>query len=415
MKGWSRLRRAGLAFAIGLLVSLLVQHFAPAGLFDVGQNDFVIRDLPAAQRVVTGQDLFWLGGVFPIGFPLIIAAVIKLTGWLGVPLEGGMFFFQAIWMGLASALVYLLAELLWQARLAWLAVLAWNTYPFVLWLTGQISTELPFVVFLYAGIWLYGASLAEGGKKMPGLFGAGLLLGYAMLIRPAAWGVPPLLALFALRRPTMTRWKRMEAAALLLMGTVVLVAPWELFVWLRTERVVMISTGDIPSILDGLTFGVRSKAYREGIPLSPGVATLMNHAETKREEIDSLGDAAGFMGGEWRSNPGAVIEFFLLKAARSWYGTDSMRYESLIVPVQLFYLVGGALGLAQAWRRSTGTRELGLIFLVLILYFWAMTVLVLPILRYMIPAMGLLIVLLPGTVLWLRPGRRSHLEAGQGA
>lgn len=412
---WIWARRLALAFAIGVVTILLFQRYAPASLYDVGNNDFMTRDMPMAVLLAAGKDLNMDNGVVAVGFPLIIAAILKLTGWLGIPFTVGMQAFQVVCMGLTVVWVYLLANLFWGARPAWAAALAWSTYPFVLWLAGQFSTEMAFMVFFLAGIWFLGQSMMCGHRRGLGYFGAGVLFGCAMLIRPAALVIPFLVAIMTLLRAGVTRRKRLELAALVLFGSIVIIAPWEWLVWTKTERVVLISSGDLPVMLEGMAFDAQGKSYREAVVVEPDVRALMERAKREGAQLKSFSAIANFFQVEMQTNPFGVIKFFLLKAGRSWYGTDSMRYESLIVPIQLFYLACGALGLARAWRMSPGTRELALIFLVLILYFWAMTLLVLPILRYMIPAMGLLIVLLPGTVLWFRQHRRTNLEAGQGA
>lgn len=411
MKFPARVLSTLLVFAIGIATSLLFQWFVPPQFYDVGENDFMNRDLPVARLLATGQEPVFGDTVYPIGFPLVIAGVLKLAEWTGIAVDQAMLFLQVMCMGISTVLVFWMAQLLWQASLAWLAVLGWSTYPFVLWLTGQASTELLFVVFLFGGLWLAATSLLKHVKTWVGFFGAGILFGCAMLVRPAAFAIPFLLATLWLIRPSTSLLMRAQVILLLLLGTLIVVAPWELYVWNKTGRWVLISTGDLPSIRDGLTFGVRAKSYREGIALPDPVRTLMLNAETQRAQLQSLADIVGFLGAESQSNPTGMFQFILLKAARSWYGTDSMRYENLILPLQLFYLVCGGLGLILALRMSRPSRELALGALAVILYFWLITILVLPILRYMIPAMGLMFVFVPGIAQWyISHPRRTELE-----
>lgn len=412
---WEWARRLALAFGMGVIMSLLFLRYAPASLYDVGSNDFVTRDLPMAVLLAGGKDLNMSDAVFAVGFPLIIAAVLKLTGWLGIPLTVGMQALQVVCMGLTVVWIYLLGQLLWGARLAWAGALAWTTYPFVLWLTGQFSTEMAFLVFFLAGMWVLGRSLMLVHQRGFGYFAAGALFGCAMLIRPVVLVIPFLVALILLLRAGETLQKRLQLAALVLFGSLLIIAPWEWFVWSKTERIVLISSGDLPVMLEGMAFDAQGKSYREVVVLEPDVKALMERAKREAAQLKSFSAIAHFFQEEMQTNPSGVVKFFLLKAGRSWYGTDSMRYESLILPIQLFYLACGALGFVQAWRISRGTRELALVFLVMVLYFWAVTILVLPILRYMIPAMGLLIVLLPGAVLWFRQGRWNVAEARQKA
>jgi hypothetical protein len=82
----------------------------------------------------------------------------------------------------------------------------------------------------------------------------------------------------------------------------------------------------------------------------------------------------------------------VLKAARSWYGTDAMTHELPIAAIQIIYLLFIVLGVRIAWRRFPKNRLIVCALLGVALYFWGMTVLVLSILRYMVPAMGLLLI-----------------------
>jgi hypothetical protein len=85
---------------------------------------------------------------------------------------------------------------------------------------------------------------------------------------------------------------------------------------------------------------------------------------------------------------------FLTKAAVSWYGNDSHHHERWALLIQLFYLPFFILG---AWLARGGGRQYrNFLFIAcgVTLYYWAMTTFVaLPIVRYMVPAISLLMVL----------------------
>jgi hypothetical protein len=81
------------------------------------------------------------------------------------------------------------------------------------------------------------------------------------------------------------------------------------------------------------------------------------------------------------------------KAKRAWYGTDSMRGEerwlAWMHTVYLALSVGEALLLSQ--NVGSGRRWLAASSL-LVLHYWAMTVLVISLLRYLLPVVGLMFV-----------------------
>ncbi len=60
-----------------------------------------------------------------------------------------------------------------------------------------------------------------------------------------------------------------------------------------------------------------------------------------------------------------MIKLFFVKAARSWYATDSLRHESYVALLQLPYLLLSALGLASSLQ-GEGWVRYGTILVVLL-------------------------------------------------
>jgi hypothetical protein len=111
------------AFCLAVVLSILFQAIVPAQFYEVGSNDFLVRDVPLARRLVSGQGIPLQTGVYPIGLPLIVAGIIQLTMWFGVPFEIGLRFFALLCMGLASAFLFLSARVLWGPQFAWITAL----------------------------------------------------------------------------------------------------------------------------------------------------------------------------------------------------------------------------------------------------------------------------------------------------
>jgi hypothetical protein len=122
----------------------------------------------------------------------------------------------------------------------------------------------------------------------------------------------------------------------------------------------------------------------------------MDDIRARENGITTLSDFRSILSQEFRSQPIAVIKLLLLKTARSWYGTDSQRLEGPILLIQLMYLALVAWGAWSAWKRGGLQRKFVIGALLVTLYFWGMTFLALSILRYMVPAVGLLFVLIGG-------------------
>ena len=146
-------------------------------------------------------------------------------------------------------------------------------------------------------------------------------------------------------------------------------------------------------MLDGLTFPRNFDRGRRGhVSMPADVEELARRIQDSRESFETTGDVVGFMLTELRNNPAAVLKMAALKIVRSWYATDSMLHETPIALLQIIYLALIVSGAWLAWRRYLAARLQIALILLLALDFWAMTFLVLSILRYMVPVMGLLLI-----------------------
>jgi hypothetical protein len=280
-----------------------------------------------------------------------------------------------------------------------ISALIWMTYPFGLWLTKQPNSEVPFVVIFYGGFYLFCRALLCKIRFWPVYFLSGLLMGFAMLIRPMAIGVVIVMSviLWLVGREIAAHF-RLFLVTMLMLGNLVAVLPWEVWVYSTTSRVVVLSTSGASGIRDGLTFAVAqsSKDYRQEFKVPEDVAALMRDMFIRSDEMQSLDGVMSVLTERSRIHPLTVAKLFTLKTARSWYGTDSGRFETPSMLIQAAYLVLVLWGSGVAWRRGGIAKQLTISLWLMSLYFWGMTVLVLSIVRYMVPAMGLLFVLIPG-------------------
>jgi len=364
------------------------------------QSDYFAAYEPLARNILAGRG-FARGfenpsTAYPPGYPLILAGIFGASHWLGVSEEVTLSAFAVMCMALVSMFVFLLARMFWGTLPALITSLIWMTYPFALWLTKQPNSELPFIVVLYGGLCLFWYALS---RRLPAqvYFLCGLVFGAAMLIRPIAIGVGVVLSVVIWFSRRELGWRgRWLLIVMLLLGNVVAVSPWEAWVYAKTGNVILLSTNGVNSMRDGLTFAVETKGYRQDSSISPDVVQVMDDIRVHENEITRFGDFRSIIFQEFRSHPVAVIKLLLLKAARSWFATDSQRLERPILLIQLGYLALVAWGTWSAWKRGGLNRKFVIGALLLTVYFWGMTFLALSILRYMVPAVGLLFVLIAG-------------------
>jgi hypothetical protein len=371
-------------------------------------SDYIGFYSPVAHNILAGDGITVHGGApairTPPGYPLVLAGLFGVARLLNLSEDVAILALACVAMGVCSVLLYAIARSVWGAAPALAAPLMWMTYPFALWLTKQPNSEIPFLVAFYGAFAVFWFTLIKpGGGGYCRYVLAGILIGGAALIRPIAIGAGVAFAAAVwLTRRDLSVPRRLGLVAALLLGNVAAVLPWEVWVYNRTGRAVLLGTHGAASMLDGLTFAYGD--YRRQIKVPAEVRLSMEDARARSKELDSSGDILRFVAGQLRQRPIAVGEWLALKAARSWYGTDSGRHEAAILLIQAVYVAALLWATVAAWRRGGISRQLTVSVWVMVVYTWAMASLVLPILRYMVPALGLLFVLLPMLVVRGRAG-----------
>ena len=78
-----------------------------------------------------------------------------------------------------------------------------------------------------------------------------------------------------------------------------------------------------------------------------------------------------------------------MKLLRAWYGTDSQRLDKYIALLQLVYLFVLARAARIAWKAGGERRRLVMLVSLLLGFFWLLSAIALPLVRYLVPAIGL--------------------------
>jgi hypothetical protein len=298
-------------------------------------------------------------------------------------------------VSLTAGLIYLLSTIVWSSWAALVPPVIWMTYPLSLWLTRGRHVEIPFLLVFFAAIWVFLRVLFLVESRASQALVAGSLAGIAMLIRPIAigLGVVEVSLLLLMRRGRSLR-RALTLSLILLVGNVAAVLPWELWLYTATGRVVLLSTGGRPAVRDGLTFAAGGYApHSRSVP--DDVHDLMERIVQAYDRQSSFATLAEMLREEASQRPLTVFKLIELKVVRSWFATDTRRFEGAIGFVQVVYLLLAVASTVVGWRLGSRVRSVALVVWVVTLYFWVMTFLAMSIVRYMVPAIGLLFLLFP--------------------
>lgn len=140
-------------------------------------------------------------------------------------------------------------------------------------------------------------------------------------------------------------------------------------------------------------------AFVDGFARHPG-NRVSDWVREHRDELPLTLDTVVELNTRWlREDPAALARLYALKSVRTWYLSDSGRWDGAILGLHLPWWLGAVLGLGlwlgRRRSRSAGRAGPGIdpawIFLVLtVLYMWGVSALVSGLARYMAPVYGLL-------------------------
>ena len=359
-------------------------------------SDMVSFYSPMGVNLAEGRG-YMMNGAFtnryPPLFPLFIAGIYKITGQAGLsnPVYPWLI---ALMQAFSCGLLFLIAKTLTaNTKLATAAALLFLFYPLfaVMAVTRYAWSAMPFFIFIFfAAAWTFCLAFRQGRLRY-GLI-SGFLTGLSCLVWPSViylWAVwLPFLGL----RGAGTAFRKGVLALVFMLGFLLPVSAWGVFVWRHTGAF-EISGGGMLSVRDGL--------WHEDSPLYGRFEIVRAaRAEKKAHGLQSPAAILHLYENSFRARPLETLHFMVFKLFRVWYGTDSEKYEIPILLLQLPYFALALWGFFAL--KNNDTR----LFLAATAgYFWFIAFLVLSIVRYMMPVMGLLMIL--AAVPFCRRGERE--------
>ena len=352
---------------------------------------------PVARNIVLGNGLVTADGApaleYPPGFPFLLAAAFETADLLNLPESLTLHLETILYSAIIALLIFLIAAHVFDWRLALAAVFVWSTYPLQLWQTKQPDNGQPFTILLLLSIYLFLLTVhRHPGRINLSLFVIGVLAGLGSLIRPIGIGISLIFLLALCLFPRQKGWKGIVAAVMLLVsGNLLAIAPWEIWARRACGCWIPLSTNGPASMFDGVTFS----ALREplDLPLPAAVRSVIQDYVVNVRSLLTTDRLVRFTAAETVRHPAAMAELAVIKAARVWYGTDSRRLEKPIALLQSLYLLLSLSGLMAVRKHPGPQSRFALLVILFTGYFWAMSIMALSIVRYMMPVMALVLIL----------------------
>jgi 4-amino-4-deoxy-L-arabinose transferase-like glycosyltransferase len=384
-------------FAVSILFSavflLFFRTVGPAEHAEPG-TDYRVYYEPIANNIIEGKGIVSKYGNMPLnigpGYPIYLSLVFIMSKAGGVDKFLLITLFNVLIAAFSCCFLFLIAENIFDRKIAIFSSLLWASYPFNLWLLKNPNTEVPFIFFFFLAILFYILSIKK--EKFFYAFLAGLFISAATAVRIISLFLPVLFVLFFFL--FLKKKKALLFSLFLVIGCLVIFGPWAGYSFYKNGGFISISEQGPENILSGVNW-LAEPGKREIV--SEDVTLLIE--KMNKESLSGFGDTAGFFIQEFVQRPAPVLKIIWLKATRTWYGTSSRwREEPLVLAIQLFYIITALFGLRIAFKERKKDVLFIAFFLSVILFFWGMTFLAVSIMRYMIPVMALVIIFSAVTV-----------------
>lgn len=356
-------------------------------------TDYFYYYAPTAENLIAGKGIPFeneIGIRYPIGFPVFLAFIFYLAHLLNIEKLELIVFFNIIISAVSTCVFFLLARTFINKKIALLSTLLWLIYPLNVWFIKKPNSEIPFILLFFLGLYLYIKSIKLISRRQA--FLTGIIFGAGALIRPIIIVLPVVFAiLFFVLLKKQSFKKVLSLSILFLVGYSIVILPWIQYVYMNTGELLPLATGGRVALKGGTQMLIMDKGKEFGnvLYIPEDVKILIQKMDTV--DTSNSFKIMKFFSQSLISQPVTFFKLMAIKMSRAWYGRDTLYLENIILAIQIPYILSALLGIIVLWRKIKNNLALK-IFIVTILYFWALTTIGPSLVRYMVPVMALMII-----------------------
>ena len=374
-----------LFFKLGILKSFNTDYTEPVLMLLEGNLSFINQ---------YGE--LWNRG--PFLYPLILAFQLKTALVFNINALYITSLFSIGTILFSGFILYKIARLFFSEnyRHAQLTLVLYLSIPFNIYSSSMPLSETPFGVFVLLSIYYLLKGFLNFNKSKYFLL-SGVTLGLALLIRPIGI-LLPIVYLLIIFYFFFREYKRKAVYRMLFFAFAVFltILPWSIYNYIKTDKIILLSSNGVGSIKDG--HKLYHKNYREKHEVSEHVKFIVDDFYKKRETLNTLPDIIDFLKDKFKEDKWAVINFYLYKAKRVWFGLDSqnIKKERVIKIFSFLYIVLFMIAMYKVFKKNNREQIILLSIIILVTFtFWGMAILVVPLLRYVLLSYGLFTLLIP--------------------
>lgn len=329
---------------------------------------------------------------YPVYTPPLYAILIALGESLFSDEQLPIKIFQILLDSCTGIIIYVIARDCLGDRIGMFSGFGWALYPFAIYATLYIGSEAVFTFFLCLFLLMVMKGIRYEAWQY--YLGAGAALGVATLVR----GTTQFLLVFLLAVLIIShryfQGSIMRGYVLVLLSFAIVLAPWAIRNYFVLHEFVPVATaGSV--LLQGSSDEFLTIEHKERYP--------EYYERLKQRGIQKPSDGIGPVDMDrflmrvgienykmrMETQPFSLVPFMVKKFLRLWYSTESGNNEWMIISINSIIYVPALFGLVLAWKK----REQYLWLVApIILYFIFLHWITLPLFRYMLPVMPLVIV-----------------------
>ena len=357
-------------------------------------SDYFNRYMPSAEKIYNDFDFNTIEYYVP-GYSIILSLLIFISKISSIEINLVNHLFQLLCYCLSAILIFKMANIFFFKKFAILCSLIWITYPPNLYLIKQPNSSVVFTALLIFIVYFFVKITYNKNLSIRKCFLLGNLLGLLMLIKPIAIGIGLVFtASLFLSNYHLSIFQKFSYSMLIFLGIEAMILPWQVFVFYQANEPVLLMPNSIMMIKDGFVFNLKTNG-RLGVDLGNDVNEISNLVKENWHKINSISDLKETLMPLAKSSPFSFIKLFFIKFFRSFYATDSHRYETFSFLMQIIYFSLIIKGILKSLDHSKILNKLLIISSMILIYFLANSMVVVPILRYINPSIGFFFLFIP--------------------
>lgn len=379
---------------IGLVaLYLIVTALLPDSLRPELATDLTVYYLPVSERFADGHGITTAAGqvadLHAPGMVILLAGEQLLARLLGASMDSMLAATGAVAFAATGVVLHRLHAVRFGRRAATAGLIAFLIYPLTWWTFLASNVEVAFTPLVASIALICSSVLRARSATRAQLVGLGLLLGVTTLIRPnAILLAAPIVYVLSRCQPDVdtgsapaTRYRHIATRAILVVGTaLIVITPWVTWASVASERLVPVASSAPATMQAGLEVG-SGRDEESGSSWIPDGARRFARAAADNPGA-TTGEVIGNTLSEAIDDPTGAAQMLLSKATRSWYGTESLERDNLLLITQVLF---GTSTFVGWWTIRRTDSDYATFIAGVLLTGWVTAVATLSIVRFLSP------------------------------